>query len=587
MQRSGRCPAAVIAGTMIVIGITGCGGNRDDSGGVIARVDGVEITMERFQEYYSPPLSPFRTAEEEYETMEARLDDMIRYSLIQEQARNDGFLQDPMYLRRLKRLETTLLNQLVKLYEIDGIIDIDNASVETYLALADTMRHFQHIITLSPAAANQVATMLTEGREWDSVALQYSVDTDVSVHKGDLDWLVWDEGPFGVYGDLQEIAYSIPVGTWQGPIKVENEYHFIKVLDEQPRPKGTPAEEWQAAFAHLSGKQAAELEQEMVNRFWEEGGYHLDEDQFRWLLDQITVSFNTNRNVNPIPNLTPEDLDRVVVRSEDDPWTAEMLLLELEMLTSSARDNAETYEDWRDRVLGWVISDRVAKYARHNKYDEHPAFHQRRKGFIETALYAEQVLKLRLGVRRLTHAELVAYYNDHQEQFNLPERRRLIEVLVATREEAEEVLAQVVAGRNIEVIANERTIRPDFRQNLGRFAPITREEFGALGEAVFETGLEEIGPIVETPLGFSVFKVTNIQPTQRLVLEDIEENLAESMYQEERTAIVDRFVEQEWRRARIWKDFDRLREYAAQVSAASTQGDSTAVVPAADPGLRP
>ncbi len=576
MQRSGRHPAAILAGIILVIGSTGCGGGADDGGGVIAKVNGVEITMERFQDYYTPVLTPVRTAEEEYTTLEERLDDLINYTLIQEQARQDGFLDEPMFKRRLIRHETTLLNQLVKLYEIDSLVDIDNAGVEAYLALADSMRHFQHIIVLVPEAANQVRQALTAGEDWASVALQYSRDSDVTTHQGDLNWLVWDEGPFGVYDELQEIAYSIPVGTWRGPIVIGNEYHFINVLDQQVRPKGTPQEEWQAAYAHLSGKQAAGMEQEMVNRFWEEGGYHLDEDQFRWLLDQITISFNTNRNVNSIPDLSREDGNRVVVRSEDDPWTAEMLLLELEMLTPQARDNAETYEDWRDRVLGWVISERVAGYARRKGYDDDPAFQYRRSIFIETALYTEQIDRLRLSVRRPTPQDVAAYFETHPEQFDVPERRRLVEVLLATSEEAEEVLAQVEAGRNIEVIANERTIRPDFKRNLGRFAAIRRDEFGALGEAVFETGLNEVGPIVESPLGFSVFVVTQIIPARIISLEEIEGDLGENIYQQEREAIVGRFVEQEWRRARIWKDHDRLRSYAAQVSAATVPGDSTA-----------
>jgi parvulin-like peptidyl-prolyl isomerase len=573
----------VIVGFMLVSAITGCGGGRDDGGGVIARVNGVEITMARFQEYYRPALTPYRTPEEEYQTLEQRLDELIRYYLIQEQARKDGFLKDPMYLRRLEAHEITILNQLVKLHEIDSVIEIDDADVEAYLARADTMRHFQHILTLNQTAANEVTEMLTEGREWEEVALQYSQDSDVSEHKGDLGWLVWDEGPFGVYGELQEIAYSIPVGTWQGPIQVGNEYHFIKVVEAQERPKGPPEQDWHDAYAHLSGKRAEELEQQMVNRFWEEGGYHLDEDQFRWLLDQISVSFNRNRNVNPIPDLTPEDMERVVVRSDSDPWTAEMILQQLELLTSSARDNAETYEDWRERILGWVISARIAEYARDRGYDKDPVFSRRMNTFIETALNAEQVLRLRRSVRHPTHEELVAYYEEHREDFDLPERRRLIEVLVATREEAEEVRAQVVAGRSIEVIAAERTIRPGFKENLGRFAPIRREEFGALGEAVFETELGEVGPIVETPMGFSVFVVTNIMPAEDLTLEDIEENLSESLYQQERTAVVDRFVEQEWRRARIWKDYDRLRTYSEQISAATARADSTAGAAAADP----
>ncbi len=583
-KQAGHITVAIL-GIMLVISATGCGGSRDDDGGVIAQVNSIDITMRRLQEYYRPTLSPIRTAEEEYETLEERLDELIRYVLIQEQARADGFLKDPMFIRRLRRQETTLLNQLVKMYEIDNTITIDNASIEEYLTLADTERHFLHIITLVSEAANEVTEMLTAGEEWEVVAIQYSKDADVSIHKGDLGWLVWDEGPFGVYGELQEIAYQIPVGTWRGPIQQGNEFHFIKVLEEQPRQKGTPEEDWQAAYSHLFNRRVAEKEQLMVNQFWEEGEFYLDEDQFRWWLDRIEVSFNTNRNLNPIPVLSSDDAKRVVVRSSEKPWTAGMLLLELEMISPPTRDNAETYKDWRDRVMGWVMADRIAEYARNKRYHKDPMFEYRRTIFIDTALYSEQIDKLRLSVRRLSEEALEEYFNGHRDDFNTPEKRRLIEVLLGTREEAEEVLAEVRAGGYIDIIANQRTIRPDFRGNLGRFAPIQRGEFGALGEAVFETELNELGPIVETPLGFSVFKVTQIIQPQKPEFDAVKEGLEERLFQEEREAVVERFVEQEWRRARIRKDYERLRSYAAQVSAVTVERDSTSTVSNQSPPL--
>jgi parvulin-like peptidyl-prolyl isomerase len=231
-----------------------------------------------------------------------------------------------------------------------------------------------------------------------------------------------------------------------------------------------------------------------------------------------------------------------------------------------------------------VISTRIAEYARRNNYDEDPIYRAERKTFIETALYAEQRNKLRLSVPVPTDEELAQYYQDHPDEFDIPELRRLVEVLLETREEAEEVLLEAQTGRDMGMIANERTIRPGYRDMLGRFAPIRRGEFGALGEAVFETELNEIGPIVETPLGFSVFKVIHVIPARLITLEEVRDDLRNRLYQEERQAVVDRFVEQEWRQARIWKDHERLRSYAGQISTASASADSNGLSSAPAPG---
>lgn len=577
LKRGSVLRVSIILSGLILVGLSaGCDSRWRDEGGVVARVNGIEITLARLQEYYRPALHPVRTADEELDTLNVRLDKLIYYTLIMEAARADGMHKDPLFVRKLERHEKTLLNQLVKRYEIDETITVDNGAIEEFLSKSRVERHFQHIITLTRQSANAVTADLTAGEDWEAVALRYSQDSEVGTNRGDLGWLAWGEDPLALYDELQRIAYEIPVGGWRGPVEQGNEFHFVKVIEEREREMGSPEEEWQAAYSALFNKKVVELEQEMVDRVWREGGFDLDEDQFRWMVEKIQDSFMRSPIQNPLPVLTNEDLKRVVVSSRKKKWTVRMLLDELELVNPQARDNAVTLIDWRDRVLEWVITDYVANYARRKGYDRDPGFLHRRKVFIESALYAEKKNDIETSIEAPTDEELERYFRQNPDEFNMPETRRIVEVLVDSREKAEELLEEAKGGAFMETLAYEHTIRPDFKANFGRFAPIRRDQFGALGEAAFQTPEGELGPVVETPLGFSIFRVIQVNPPHSFTLDEVRDNLRARLYQEARERSIDSFVEQEWRRARIWKNHALLRTYSEQVAAATVEADSAA-----------
>jgi parvulin-like peptidyl-prolyl isomerase len=144
-------------------------------------------------------------------------------------------------------------------------------------------------------------------------------------------------------------------------------------------------------------------------------------------------------------------------------------------------------------------------------------------------------------------------------------------VLLATREEAEEIRRRAQAGQDLEELAARHTIRQGFRDLRGRFSPISRGEFGALGEAVFETPDGEIGPIVETPLGFSVFRVTTVHPARETTFEEMQQPMREALLQEGQQAVVNEFTQQAFERARIWKDEELLRRFTEEMVELATE----------------
>lgn len=560
---------------LLLLGLGGCSGSgRREQ--VVARVDRLDITMADFQTFYRPLTREQNTLDEQIQILNEKLDDLIGYKLVQEGGRADGLHRTDDFKRRTERHIKNLLNRLVKQREIVEQIVVTNAEIDSLLSNSHIERHFQHIFTTSKPGADEVERRLNEGEEWGSVAVMYSRDDQAGMHRGDLGWMSWGKGPFSVYPELQPLAYQIPVGTWQGPVQVGREYHFIKVLEERPRPRGTPEQEREASRSILFGIKQNEMEQELSNRMWREGGYHLDEDQFRWLHEQIVELFSRDPANNPLPELSREDRTRVVFRSEKRPYTAQDLLDKLELQQPRERDNPITREDWRHQFVEWVIIDEVAVYARKKGYHKDPAILAARTRFIDSRLYALKYNNLRSAAVPPTDEEIQEYYERNPWLFDLPERRQITEVLVETRQQAEELLRWAKEGEDLGTLAYEHTIRPDFAERSGRFVPIRRDEFGPLGEAVFETPEGEFGPVVETPLGFSIFQVNSILEPRVIELDSVRENLRENFRLNMEKESVAQFKEDARRRARIRNNEELIQQWAARivVARAAAQGDS-------------
>lgn len=566
MRRLLSRTARLVLSLSLLAGLAACGGSDEQ---VLARVDGYDVTLSRFLAFHKVSTQDARPPEEEYRYLDEELDKLIGYILIQEGGRDDGIHKGELFQRQLEAHKVRRLNQLTKQREIVEATHVEPAEIDSFIERSGTERHFQHIIVLNERAAREVTQALESGQEWSDVAIQYSKDTMVGRHRGDLGWLSFGERPFSLYPDMELIAYSTPVGEWVGPITERNEYHFIKVVEERERAGGTPEEEYAAARAQLRKIHQERLEQEFSNRMWERGGYRLNEDNFRWLVEKIQESFQKDPSNNPVPELSRQDRDRVVVASDEHPYTAQDLLDKLEVINPQGRDNAITLDDWRNRVLvDWVISDEVARYAREKGYHRDPAFQADVEQYIDGRLYAAKLEQLRESVQPMTEEELRAYYQEHREQFDLPQRRSIIEVLLPTREKAEEILERAQAGENMRDLAREHTIREGFADRGGRFSPIARDEFGPLGRAAFETPEDQLGPIVETPLGFSVFQVDRIHPARTVAFEEAEDGLRTRFLMEGRSAAVDSFTARARRSSDIWKNEELLREFAAQASEA-------------------
>jgi peptidyl-prolyl cis-trans isomerase C len=173
---------------------------------------------------------------------------------------------------------------------------------------------------------------------------------------------------------------------------------------------------------------------------------------------------------------------------------------------SAAEDQAR--RDALEREIDLRIMVQKAKAA---GLENDPLYQTRMKEYQKTLLtntYREQLVKK----MEPSDQDLKAYYEANRNRFVVPEARKVQMVVVKTKEEAESLKGKIEAGEmTMYQAARDHSLAANAKQDLGEVGWVNRGETApALDEAIFALGPGIIGGPVETPAGWHIVKVLEV-----------------------------------------------------------------------------
>ena len=105
-------------------------------------------------------------------------------------------------------------------------------------------------------------------------------------------------------------------------------------------------------------------------------------------------------------------------------------------------------------------------------------------------------------------ADVEAYYNENQAQFESPEQVCARHILVATEEEAQSILQELEGGADFATLAQERSADPGSGAQGGDLGCFTQDRMVApFAEAAFGAPVDEVVGPVQTQFGYHLIKV--------------------------------------------------------------------------------
>jgi parvulin-like peptidyl-prolyl isomerase len=189
---------------------------------------------------------------------------------------------------------------------------------------------------------------------------------------------------------------------------------------------------------------------------------------------------------------------------------------------AAAADPLANEEAARKQALQAQIDLRImAKTARAAGLDQDPLFKARTSEFHKTRLVNFQRERL-LAPMEPTDEELKAFYEANKGRIVQPEARKIQMVVVKTKEEADAVKSQLEAGKlTMYQAAQQHSIAAKAKEDLGEVGWVYQgDTVPALDAAIFALGPGEISAPVETPAGWHLVTVQDVQEAKHSDFDD-------------------------------------------------------------------
>ena len=183
-----------------------------------------------------------------------------------------------------------------------------------------------------------------------------------------------------------------------------------------------------------------------------------------------------------------------------------------------------------------------------------PEFRRLNYVFLDTRAIAAKT--------QVAEEKLRELFEQRKDEFGVPERRTVLQMLVPDRAAADKALDRLRTGEDFVAVAKDVAGQ---EETATRFGTITKGELpNELGETVFSLAKDAISEPVQGPFGLQIFKVTEIEPGKEASFEDVRAELEKSAAEEQ---AIDTVLEMTNRLEEILGGGARLDEAAAEVGA--------------------
>lgn len=247
---------ALLAGAVAAIALSGCGKSEKESTSasdlaptpetdfspVIARVGDVDITQGYF-DYRYDHLTPTEKARYTGDGWEGRfLKKLIDETLICEQAKKDGFLNEREVQWRLDMANRSILYKTYYDYNFKDHLDVPDDRIAEYYE-----QHPEEFQSLARATASHIQcrtkkrideakAALDSGQPFGKVVGQFSEDEATKANDGSLGW--FNPGGFvigmGFNKEFTKFVFDKGKQGTYGPVKIGDTWHIIRISGIEP-----------------------------------------------------------------------------------------------------------------------------------------------------------------------------------------------------------------------------------------------------------------------------------------------------------------------------------------------------------------
>jgi len=474
----------VLSVTCGLLFFSSCKKSNDVEPLILARIDDKVVSVDAFAERYKG----FRKqtgfgVPDTYQTRQKILSLFVDEVILINSARKNGVSKDSRSAFELERLE---IQELLSLYARENIskkVNVTEAELKRLFQRLQTKVNVRHLFAPTKQMADSLYDALQKGATFEELAKTCFKDETLRNSGGLLGEFTVDE----MEPDFEEVAFSLPVGKVSEPVRTSDGYSIIRVESRQTKPMITLQE-----YAKHREKLATYWQNRMIKK-----AIRLHSDSLAATLhisfDHSTVSmllkqFSGKRRHEMEFGEKLESLS--LVDSDVGAWTVADFKRHAKFTDPDHQNRIYGIESLQDFITGLIVRNKILELARHAGLDRRKEYRDGIADKWEIYLLTRMEDQLRQEMEAPDDS-IKSYFVRHREQFAVPARINLREIVVDTDDKARVVEQELGQGKSFEAVARLHSLRKSTADNGGELGFLTRADFGRWADTVFSLKVGE------------------------------------------------------------------------------------------------
>ena len=462
----------------------------------LARVGDRSITAGQLQAFYGKIPNYLQSDREGLEKERNHLQTLIDMELLQLEAKEQGIDRLPAFIYKIAQYRK---EKLVGLYQIKKIrVRVSGQEVSDYFreqGLARKVR-FAQLITTSADSAWSALREINSGRDFGAAVEQWSIHEPTMEQRGDTGRYV---GKLDMPPYLRTPLFALEKGEVSQPIDIGGHFALFKALNSIET--GLDDEQFQNIYRQLFIERSVEARAALTDSLKE--ALNLERDQRG--LDAFSAAMHKGATSGE------EEVRAIVLyRYEGGKLTAGAVLDAASQLKYQTLD-LRSKEAVVEYAEGTLAPDALfVEAALREGLDQEAEVTQ----WLARKREQELVVQLRVQVLeervRISAEDIRREYEENPDRYMQPDQIEIQEILVATEEEAKDLLERLRRGASMDDLARQHSKRsPELRDEEGRrrFTVAAAAVYGRLVAAARKAPVGQLTGPLQVREGYSIFKV--------------------------------------------------------------------------------
>jgi len=515
--------------------IGGCGSGGGDT--VLAVVNGDKIYTRDLDDYIARNRKTFRSFDEELAARQTILDTLVIQQLLIQEAYKLNIDESEEINRIVLANKDKFLLDILYQRKVADQVNVTDADVKDYYAKLENKVRASHILVPREDTARMLIDSLRNGGNFENLAVNYSIDPTAKTNQGDLGYFVWGQ----MDNTFAENVFKLNPGEISEPFQTKFGWHIVKMVDRAPN-------ELRGSYEEMAGQIRTAVENYQRSKRLEEYKNEL-QAKYTVRVDTVTCDYllhkrsllyppsllaSLPKNDFDITQLDRDEKELVLATWEKGQMTVGQYLARIAQLRIQRQaPDFDDYEGLAYFIFQMNFMDILSVEARNIGLEDDPDYKENIRKFKELAMADVMQNDSLQYPGEPDEGEMRQYYDDNQDEFKVPEKIHVYEVMFNDYSLAKTYALKTKTLSKFKSLASQYTERTGKKQTSGDLGYIEEKTYPQLFKLAKETENGKVAGPVAVGSKQSIIYVADKKPEQikdfLMVKADIKDILEKKM----------------------------------------------------------